>query len=319
MKQKVILTVCCLLLIAGNLFAQNVKNSYATVSLNAGMSSLGYNVTGLDGVEGKVSSKAGFGVSLKYNYYFDTHWGFGTGIGLSIYNAEAVLRGGLNDRNVYSLGNYNDDDNSGLPQAFILKSRIENVKEKQNIQFFEIPLTLLYQARYAYGKLRAYGSLGVKLQVPVVKKFAVANSSESQLNVSGLYTDGTQGFEMGAPGMPDLAYHGFGTIHNPGKLLGWKNSNTDLKFGIAGTVEAGVINRINPVRDFLIGVYMDYGFGDIKNLSKTLLEGPAGSYHPEANDNIGKGIVYNGLLNSNHTDQIVPLSFGVKLGIRFKL
>ena len=320
MKQKMIIAVCCFLFfMAGNLTAQNGKGSYASVSLHTGSSSLGYKVVGLDGVEGTTSPKIGLGVSLRYNYYFDTHWGFGTGIGLSIYNAEATLKGGLDDRNMYSLGNYTDDDNSGLPQAFILRARLENLKEKQNIQFFEIPLTLLYQTRFSYGKWGAYGSLGVKFQMPIVKKFEAASSSNSRLNVSGLYTDNTQGFDVGAPGMPDLSNHGFGTINNPGKALSWKNSNTDLKFGIAGTVEAGVISRLNNESDFLIGVYMDYGFGDIKNSSGALLEGPSGNYHPEANDNIGKGIVYNGLFNSNHTDQIMPLSFGVKVGLRFKL
>jgi len=64
---------------------------------------------------------------------------------------------------------------------------------------------------------------------------------------------------------------------------------------------------------------VDYGFSDIKNKSGVLLAGPTGSYHPEANDNIGKGIIYNGLLNTSLTDKITPLSAGVKLGLRFKM
>ena len=318
MKQKrMMAVVCCLLLVVGNITAQ--KSSYASVSLHTGMSSLGYGVTGLDGVEGTTSSKIGLGVSLRYNYYFDTHWGFGTGIGLSIYNAGATLNGGFNDRNTYSLGSYMDDDDSGLPQSFDLRARMENLKEKQNIQFFEIPITLLYQTRFSYGKWGAYGSLGVKLQMPIVKKFEAVSNAGSQLNVSGYYTDGTQQFDLGAPDMPALPEHGFGTINNPGKALGWKNSNTDLKFGIAGTLEVGAISRLNNESDFLIGAYLDYGFSNIKNSNGSLLSGPSGSYHPEANDNVGKGIIYNGLLNSNHTDKIKPLSFGVKLGLRFKL
>ena len=200
MKQKVMIAVCCLVLMIGNITAQNGKGSYASASLHAGMASLGYNVKGLDGVEGTTSSKIGLGVSLRYNYYFDTHWGFGTGIGLSIYNTEALLPGGLLDeRNMVSLGNYTDDDNSGLPQTFTLRARLENIKEKQNIQFFEIPLTILYQTRFSYGKWGAYGSLGVKLQMPIVKKFEAASYKESQLNVSGYYTHESQGFDMGAP------------------------------------------------------------------------------------------------------------------------
>ena len=318
MKQKVFITVCCTLLMVGNITAQ--KGSYASASIHAGMASLGYNVTGLDGVEGTTSASIGLGVSLRYNYYFDTHWGFGTGIGLSIYNAQATIVGGMGENNMYTLGNYTDDDNSGLPQSFILRARVENLKEKQNIQFFEIPLNILYQTRFSYGKYGAYVNFGVKFQTPIVKKFEAASSSASRLNVSGLYTDPTQGFEMGAPGMTELPEHGFGTVTNPGKTLKWKNSNTDLKMGIAGTFEAGAISRLNNESDFLIGLYMDYGFGDIKNKSDArLLEGPKGSYQPDANDNIGKGIIYNGLFNTNHTDKITPLSVGVKVGLRFKL
>jgi hypothetical protein len=320
MKQKKMIAVCCLLFTFVNMAAQNGKSSYASVSLHTGMASLGYSVTGLNGVEGTTSPKIGLGISLKYNYYFDTHWGFGTGIGLSIYNAEATLQGGLKERNTYSLGNYMDDDNSGLPQAFTLRARIENLKEKQNIQFFEIPFTILYQTRFSYGKWGAYGSLGVKFQTPIVKKYEVASSKESHLNVSGFYTDGTQGFDMGAPGTPPLPDHGFGTINNPGKTLNWKSNNTELKMGMAGTVEFGLLSRLNNESDFQIGAYMDYGFSDIMNSSGgSLLTGPSGSYHPEANDNIGKGIIYNGLINSKYTDQIKPLSFGLKFGLRFKL
>ena len=217
MKQKVFMAGCCLLLMVGTITAQ--KSSYASVSLHTGMASLGYNVKGLDGVEGTTSSKIGLGLSLKYNYYFSEHLGFGTGIGLSIYNAEALIKGGLNESNMVSLGNYTDDDNSGLPKSFTLRARIADLKEKQNIQFFEIPLTILYQTRFSYGKWGAYGSLGVKLQMPIVKRFEVASYKASQLNVSGLYTDPTQGFEMGGPGMTQLPEHGFGTLENPGKTL----------------------------------------------------------------------------------------------------
>jgi hypothetical protein len=300
--------------------AQQGKGSYASVSLHTGMSSLGYSVKGLDGVEGTVTDKVGLGVSLRYNYYFTPNFGFGTGIGLSIYNSEAFIKGGMNDANRYTLGNYRDDDASGLPRDFTLRARLENNKEKQNIQFFEIPITLLYQTRFSYGKWGAYGVLGAKLQMPIVKKFEAANHADGRLNVSGLYIDPTQGFEVGAPGMPELPHHGFGTLSNPGKALDWKNSNTDLKMGVAGTFELGLISRLNAESDFLIGAYVDYGFSDIKNNnSKSLLSGPAGSYHPEANDNIGRGIVYNGVLNTALTDQVIPVSFGIKLGLRFKL
>ena len=316
MKLKIFISVCCLLFSVCNITAQKEKSSYASVALNVGMTSLGLSVTELDGSDGSAKSKIGAGITAKYNYYFNNHWGIGTGLGLSLYKSDAVFNGDMNS--FFSLGTFVDDDESGLPKNFELRGRIENIKEKQNVQLFEIPVTALYQTRFSYGKWGAYGSLGVKIQLPIVKKFEVASNTESKLNVSGYYTDGTQGFEMGAPGTPELSYHGFGTVSNPGKTLGWKD-NTDLKLGIAGTFEAGALHRLNNESDFLFGLYVDYGFSDIKKNNITLLSGPAGNYHPDANDNIGNGIIYNGLLNSKHTDKVIPLSFGIKIGLRFKL
>ena len=318
MKRKMIAAFCCLFFLTGNIIAQKEKSSYMSAHINTGLSSLGYGITGLDGNAGSVKSKVGFGLGAKYNFYFNKHWGIGTGFGLSIYSTNAIIRGGMDDDNMYRLGSYNDNDDSGLPKKFELRGRLENIKEKLNIQFLEIPITALYQTRFSYGKWGAYGSLGVKLQLPVTRKSDAVKNIGSRLNVSGFYADASQNFDMGAPGSPSVAHHGFGTIDNPGPTLDWK-SNVELKSGIAGTFEVGALYRLTNESDFCFGAYVDYGFSDIKKKSGSLLSGPANNYHPEAEDNIGKGVIYNGLLNSDHTDKIIPVSFGVKIGVRFKL
>ena len=318
MNRKIIFTFYCIALFACNIVAQKDNSSYMSANIYAGLSSLNYGVTEINGQAGNVKSKAGIGFSAKYDYYFNSNWGIGTGLGLSIYNGSAIISGGMGDNNIYKLGNYTDDDNSGLPRNFELRGRMENIKEKQNVQLFEIPLTLLYQKRFSYGKWGAYGSLGVKFQLPMSKKYEVVKNAGSRMNVSGYYTDATQGFDMGAPENPSVEQHGFGTLDNPGPSLGWKGSS-ELKSGIAGTFEAGAISRLTNESDFCFGVYIDYGFSDIKKNSGSLLSGPANAYHPEANNNIGKGIIYNGLFDSNLTDKIKPVSFGIKIGVRFKL
>ena len=318
MKRKIVYTLCWMAFLTGSITAQKERSSYLSADINAGLSSLSHSVTGLDGQAGSAKSKAGFGLNAKYSYYFNRNWGIGTGLGLSIYNSSSIIHGGMSDNNLYRLGSYIDDDNSGLPKNFELRGRLENIKEKQNIQLFEIPLTVLYQTRFSYGKWGAYGSLGVKFQLPITKKYEAVKNYGSVFNVSGYYTDATQSFDMGAPGNPSVEQHGFGTLENPGPALGWKGG-VELKTGIAGTFEAGAIYRLTGESDFCFGVFVDYGFSDIKKENGSLLSGPANAYHPEANNNIGKGIIYNGLLNSNHTDKITPVSFGVKIGVRFKL
>lgn len=318
MRKKIISMACCLMLGIVNTTAQNEKSTYVSVHINTGLTSLGFKVKEFNSSAGNVSSKIGVGFNANYNYYFNKHWGIGTGLGLSAYKTRASLKGGMDEGNVYALGTYIDDDGSGLPRNFNLRGHIENLEEKQTIQMFEIPLAALYQTRFSYGKWGAYGSVGLKLRIPVSKNFEVTPKASGRLNVSGYYTDDTQGFDMGAPDNPSVAQHGFGTLENPGTTLKWKGSSS-LKTGLAITFDAGAIHRLTNESDLCFGLYADCGMNDIKNRETTLLSGPTGSYHPDANHHIGKGITYNGLLNSNHTNKVIPLSFGIKIGVRFKL
>ena len=89
--------------------------------------------------------------------------------------------------------------------------------------------------------------------------------------------------------------------------------------GIAGTAELGFLVALGEDTDLLLGGYIDYGFTDMKKKKdQGLLSSPA-AYHPEGNKTVGQGIPYNGMLNSNITDKVKVMSFGVKLGVRFKL
>ena len=308
--------MCCLMLFAVNMTAQNDKSSYVSANLNAGLTSLNFSVKEFNGSTANASNKIGVGMNAKYNYYFNKHWGIGAGLGFSNYKSRTFFNGGLTE--VYDLGAYVDDDASGAPKNFNLKARIENIEEKQNIFFLEIPITVLYQTRFSYGKWGAFGSVGVKVLMPVSRKFEVVKNATSKLNVSGLYTDNTQGFEMGAPETPSVEQHGFGTLDNPTASLKWK-SDTEMKTAYAISFDFGALHRLTEGSDLFFGPYIDYILNDIKNKNVPLITGPKGSYHPDANNNIGKGIVYNGLINSVHTDKVIPFSIGIKIGVRFKL
>jgi len=91
------------------------------------------------------------------------------------------------------------------------------------------------------------------------------------------------------------------------------------KLGVAGTAELGFLFTLGEDTDLLLGGYIDYGFTNMKKKKdQGLLSTPA-SYHPDGNMTVGKGIPYNGMMNSNVTDKVKVMSFGVKLGVRFKL
>ena len=320
MKKNIIIIMFILAFVVVDAMAQNGKSSYISANVNFGSTSLGFKVKELDGSVGNAGGKIGTGINIKYNYYF-SKWGIGVGAGLSNYKSRASIKGGMKDNSVYNLGTYIDDDAmSGLPRNFTLRGRLENISEKQNITFFELPVTALYHTRFSYGKWGAYGSLGIKILMPVSKKYEVEKKTSSKLNVSGFYTDDTQDFDMGAPGNPSVVKYGFGTLDSPAATLKWKG-DSKLNIGYAATFDVGALYRLTNESDMFFGLFLDYCMNEIKNKSISLLSGPAGSsgYQPDANNNIGNGIIYNGLLDSNQTDRIIPLSFGVKIGVRFKI
>lgn len=296
---------------------QQRKGSYLSVSGGIGSSGLKYDLTGLNGEQGSRDSKLGYGFEVKYSYFFNNHWGVTTGIGLSQYAAVGKLKGSLDENTYYSLGQFTDDDLTGRPIDFELRTRLTNLEEKQTIWFLEVPLMLSYQTYFGdSARWGLYGGLGVKLQFPITAKYKIQNGASSQFNVSGKY-DGIP-TDMGSPENPPVPQHGYGTISDPNSTLDW-DDKAKLKMGIAGTAELGFMYALNNGMDLMLGGYIDYGFNDLKKNGNQKLFSASAAYHPGADNHVGKGINYNGMLNSDTTDKIKLISFGVKIGLRFKL
>jgi len=308
---KQLCTVMVLLIFSGSLFAQE-KNSYFSVSGNVGSSALQYKL----GEDGTRESKSGYGIQLGYSYFFNPHWGAYTGVGISHYRTIGKLNGNLDAKDYTSLGNQVDDDDiSGEPKDYQLRARTGNWRENQTAFMLEIPLMGMYQTRFGESqRWGIYGGLGIKLQIPVKSQYEV--QSGSQLNISGYYPHNN--IDKGAPGLPPVTQHGFGTVEDVKETLGWKD-DIGLKVGIAGTAEMGFLVDLGNDMDLMLGGYIDYGFTNIqKNKTSELLIAPS-AYLPGANNAVGNGIEYKGILNSNKVDKVNLISFGVKLGLRFKL
>lgn len=300
------------------------KTSYLTVSGGVGSSSLRYDLNyKIEGFQekGNRDNKLGYEVDIRYSYFFNPHWGIATGVGISRYATVGRLRGDMSDDKYMKLGNMIDDDDfSGHPREFELHARLKSLEEKQTAFLLDIPLMAMYQTRFGEEEnWGMYAGLGVKLQIPVQTKYKVQSNTASELNVSGYYPHIPS--DVGSPSESPVPHHGFGTINDPGSQLDWSGKNK-LKLGVAGTAELGFLISLNEDKDMdlLLGGYIDYGFTNMKKKKKDqgLLSSPA-SYHPEGNKIVGQGIPYNGMLNSNVTDKVKVMSFGVKLGLRFKL
>jgi len=294
-----------------------LRGSYLIISGSIGSSSLNYKLNSL-GEKGSRSAGLGYGIDVKYSYFFHPHWGVTSGAGISYYGTTSKLKGSMSEDKFYNLGKQTDNDWQPAPKDYELRARVTNLEEKHQTYLFEIPLMLSYQAYFnkdgsCWG---LYGGLGAKLQLPVSSKFKIKNGSKSEFNVSGKY-DGIP-VDMGSPENPPVSQHGYGTITNPNSTLGW-DDKAKLKMGVAVTANLGVMFSMGKDTDLAIGGYIDYGLTDMKkNGNQGLFTGPA-VYHPSADNHVGEGITYNGMLNSNTTGKIRPVSFGAKVAVRFKL
>ncbi len=296
---------------------QQRKGSYLSISGNVGSSSFKYDLEGLKGEEGTREGKLGFGFELKYSYFFNDHWGVTTGVGLSQYASIGKLKGSLAEDIFYSLGEFVDNDEVGRPIDFELRARLTNLEEKQIAWLVEVPLMLSYQTYFGDDeKWGMYGGIGAKLQFPFSTKFKIQNGASSQFNVSGKY-DGIP-TDMGSPMNPPVPQHGYGTISDPNSTLDW-NEKAKLKMGVAATAELGFMYALSNSMDLTLGGYIDYGLNDIKKNGNNKILTASSVYHPGADNHVGKGITYHGMLNSNATDKIKLISFGAKIGLRFKL
>lgn len=292
------------------------KGSYLSVSGSLGASDLKYDLKGLK-ENGTRDSKLGYGFEVKYSYFFNEHWGVTTGVGVSQYASVGKLKGSMDAETFYSLGNFTDDDLIERPIDFELRTRITNLEEKQTVWLLDVPVMLSYQTYFGdSARWGIYGGVGAKLQFPVSSKFKIQNGGSSEFNVSGKY-DGIP-TDMGAPGNPPVPQHGYGTITDPNSSLNW-DDKAKLKMGIAATAELGFLFDIGKGMDLMIGGYVDYGLNDIKKKGDNKIFTASSAYHPGADGQVGKGIKYHGMLNSNATDKVKLLSFGAKLGLRFKL
>lgn len=297
---------------------QFMRGSYFTVSVSGGYSSMNYKLNSL-GEKGNRKGSLGYGVDMRYSYYFSSHWGVTTGFGLSYYATTGKLKGSLAEDTFYSLGKYIDDDWQPAPRRFDLRTRITNLEEKQNIYMLEIPLMLSYHTYFKESEdcWGLYGSIGAKVQLPVSTNFRIQNGDKSEFNVSGKY----EGIptDMGSPENPDVSQHGYGTITDPNNSLAWDN-DSKLSMGLAASAEFGVLFSLKQNMDLQVGAYIDYGLKDMRSGRKEgLFTGPLVSYHPRADEYVGNMITYNGMLNSNVTGKIKPLSFGLKVALKFKM
>ena len=302
------------------------KGSFITISGGVGPTGLQYTPKGKL-YEGYSTQKIGGHATLGYSYFFTKKVGIATGIGVSYYRTIGGYDQDLSNDNYLQPNKIQTDDDKG--EDYFLRVRLGNWEEQQKMTTVEIPLMMMFQ--HKFGKYQRHGiylGLGAKLQIPIKSTYTVldgAFESDARLNVSGYYpslsgSTPQTALDLGAPDNDAAApvSHGFGSISNPHERLKWEG-DMSVQFNIAGTIEGGFLFGLGRRVDMNIGAFLDYGFKNIqKGEPKELVEAPD-QYQPNANGNIGYGIAYNGLVNSNQVSRVNTISYGGKIGIRIKL
>jgi outer membrane protein OmpA-like peptidoglycan-associated protein len=327
--RKIIFTIAVLML-AFTATGQEY-GSFLTVSGGLGGGGFQYTPKGLK-LDGVSKDKLGWNASIGYSYYFDRHWGIATSVGVSYYRTVGKFNENFNrDTNYYALGYHVDDDqmnpNPNM-KNYQLRLRTKKWEEEQKAYFIEIPLMAMFQDKFGETQRHGiYAGLGVKFQIPIVSTYRVLNGKNEEdlrLNISGrYYNDPTLDWGAPDPNNAEIlqtphSAHGFGTIHDPGSALNWKG-DVSLKMSIAAVAEFGFLFGLTKRVDLTVGGYFEYGFNNIKKgTNKEFLQAPD-QYLPNANNNLGAGITYNGMINTDVTKKVNLMAYGAKIGLRIKL
>jgi outer membrane protein OmpA-like peptidoglycan-associated protein len=311
------------------------KGSYLWLGTGIGQSGMRYKWDGI-AQQGTEQLKWGGNAKFGYSYFFTKHVGFGFGASVSCYNSQARYLRGFHQDEYISLGTQ-VADNINLEDLhdYELRARLINWRENQQVLTFDVPLMLQFQ--WKLGEKENWGiyfGLGAQFHLPLSSKYYVVDGStqgDSRLNISGA-TFSSSGIEYGLLNHPPVFWHGFGSIHNPNEVLNWKGK-INLKWSVSGIANLGLIWTLNQSTDLLTGVYMDYGFTNSKKNSAEdspeLLVAPEKYSSAFENTNItgahvtknpvGTGIEYSSIVNSNRTEKVNLLSYGLEITLRFHI
>lgn len=318
-KMKKSLSVLAVLFLTINIQAQS---HFLTLSSELGVSGLTYK---FEGDEGHKKSKFGWNAHLDYGYFFNKNWGISTGVGISHFQTVGGYNTPLSQGTYFNMGNQMTDDNfSPTSKDYQLRVRLGNWEEVQKGYIMEVPILGMFQ--HKFGKAQKQGlyiNLGIKLKIPLSATYQVQDGESSddyRLNVSGYFP--SEDLEIGAPGEYywGVPQHGFGSISNPYESLGWEG-DIEMTMGVSVVAEFGFSFQLARWLDLLIGAYVDCAMNNMKKTTTKdmpLLIVPE-QYLTGNNDGIGKGITYNGLLNSDEVSSMRTLSYGGKISFKFTL
>lgn len=254
-----------------------------------------------------VLAGANMDLSVSYGLLFNsrTGWGMNLGFGFATFQGSRVLSGSYFHDGIV--------DDSMIPEAYELKSQLNDWYETQSAFYAKIPINIFYQTNnYGRGAGTNYYVMGgFNFYVPLSGKFSVQSgeliNSAFYLGHGGRDKHGNFNPETSNPdelGMviSDLPNHGFGKFNTA-----LPSGDVETQFFTTFRLELGIRFAVQEARfpnEFFVSAFFEHGFNNMMPSAKgvPLFNSPSS---------------YNGLFSSGVTDSTVPVMFGLKIGYRF--
>jgi len=222
------------------------KESNIYINGGAGMHNMQYDLK-----NGSSKGSMGYTFNLGYNYFFSSHWGIGTGIGIQYYSSTSTL-------NYMDALSAIDTDND----SYKYRIYYQDLKEEQNILLFDIPVGFSYRKKLT-NKLSLQTTVGGKISLPINAKYKVNSGT---IETRGYYSQ----YNVELYGLPQ---HGF-TTHSV-----FSDGDISLNTLYSAFVDFGILYPLSNKTNLYIGGYLNYGVNNMINATDKLLFQKDGTYN----------------------------------------
>lgn len=302
------------------------RGHYVQAHVGAAIGSVGYGGVAKGDVQVSRQTALSGVVQLQYAYFFHRNVGVGVGAWLSNYSSYGNLRG---EKVFYGLkqvnGLYVPDTESGIIDSdgegeyYNHHSAIRRWSERQTIHTVGVPVTLQFQAWGKPGKTGLFAALGV---APVYSVYNTYRVLEGEIEHWGAYPHMAEDANIhDVREFGTIDYVG-GTITQLGQSRPYSSSGVHAsgklgvkQFSATAIADIGLLIRLSPQVDLLLGVYAHYTFLNMQN---------AELKDPGWQDTIQfpnlKMEQYDGLLATNSLADggaLRPWQAGVKIGVHW--
>jgi hypothetical protein len=172
-------------------------------------------------------------------------------------------------------------------ESFEFRTQYTDWTEKQNVLLLGIPLGIIYQIQLNENSKLQF-NFGPKVSFNVGAKYEITKGS---IETTGYYPQ----YNVV---LFDLPQHNFKTITE------FPKEDIKLNPSISAFADLGGFYRLNLNTELYFGGYLNYGFNNLIDSKNNLL------YQEDG--------IYNGVFASDQTEKVIPVSYGIKLGLSFQ-